>query len=71
LPEVLKMDDIEEIVDTNAEEANVVVHTSAESNSERKKSIDSVDLMIEEEIKNIDVDDKALGIETIEESQIN
>lgn len=46
-------DDVEEIV--SAEETNVVVHTPAESNLEqRKKSIDSVDLMIEEEIKIID-----------------
>ncbi len=35
------------------EETKVVIHTLNENNVKRKQSIDSVDLMIEEEIKNI------------------
>ncbi len=44
------------------EETKVVIHTSPENSVKRKQSIDSVDLMIEEEIKNITDDHPISGI---------
>lgn len=44
------------------EETKVVVHISPEISVKRKQSIDSVDLMIEEEIKNIK-DDHVVTVE--------
>lgn len=38
------------------EETKVVIHTLHENGVKRKQSVDSVDLMIEEEIKNITED---------------
>lgn len=41
-------------LDESTEETRVVIHTSPEINVKRHQSIDSVDLMIEEEIKHIE-----------------
>jgi len=43
-------------INSEPEETKVVIHTLNENNGKRKQSIDSVDLMIEEEIKNITED---------------
>lgn len=48
------------------EETKVVIHTSPENSVKRKQSIDSVDLMIEEEIKNI-TDDHPFNGTVLEE----
>jgi hypothetical protein len=40
-------------IDLESEETKVVIHTLNDTNVKRKQSIDSVDLMIEEEIKHI------------------
>lgn len=43
-------------IDLEPDETKVVIHTLNEDNVKRKQSIDSVDLMIEEEIKHITAD---------------